>query len=288
VSVEREIGYTTLVTESLRTATRHRSLWILGAFVLYLQGGLGFIFQDDTRRLVMDADLSKVALFGLFIPGALAVLGVVHALADGGLIAASTAFATGGDMTLGAAWRRGRATTGSLLASWLLLATAFVGWAGFTSGIPVLLGILVHPLVGLGFGFLGLGVFLVTILFILPVGMFAQRAIVVDAMGLARAWQMGLTMVRRDPARAAGITITGTLYGLTLWLGELLAVMLGAAVWVTTHAALPVPIAVGTSVFLLLPVYLGVRGCLGSALSFYWTLAYLWVRRDLLEEAASG
>lgn len=280
----RAIGYTTLVTESMRMSARRRSLWLLGAFVLYLQGGLGVIFQDDVRSFLTNVDISSVALFGLLIPGVVALLSIVHAAADGGLIVAATEIATGGEIMLGQAWHRGRAFTTRLLASWLLLIAAIVGWAGFTSGIPILLGVIVHPLVGLGFGFLGLGVFLVTTLFILPLGIFAQRAIVVDAMKLGRAWQTGLTMVRHNPARAAGITITATLYGLGLWVGELLAVLLCAAVWFTMHAALPVLIAVAVSVFLLAPVYLGARGFLGTALSFYWTLAYLWVRQEMTAE----
>jgi hypothetical protein len=276
--VKRAIGYTTLVTESMRIATRRRSLWLLGAFVLYLQGGLGFLFDDDARRYLVEIDFSGAVLFGLLVPGLLVVLGVIHAAADGGLITAATAIATGGEVTLGDAWRRGRALTVPLLASWLLLVLAIVGWAGLTSGIPIVLGLIIHPLVGLAFGFLGFGLFLITILFILPLGMFAQRAIVIDEMPLGRAWQTGLIMVRVDPARAAGITITGGLYGLGLWVGELLAVLLAALVWVTARGALPLPLALGATVFLLLPVYLAVRGCLGSALSSYWTFAYLWMR----------
>lgn len=282
----RRVGYGTLVSESMRAARRLKPMWVLGAFVLYIQAGYIVVIEKNFLSFLEGDHLSSAALLGLLLPGLVVIIGMLHAAADGGLIATGAAVATGQTLSLPDAWREGRRKTGLMLISWLVLSAVLVGWAGITSGIPVLLGVIVHPIVGVGFGLLGLVLYLVTFLFLFPLGMFATRALVLHDEKLTEAWRTGLVMVRENPARAAGVTLTGVCYAFALWCVELLVVVVTTGIVAFARDRMPVPLIVAASVLLFLPAYVGVRGWFGSALSYYWTMAFLWTAREAPDEDA--
>lgn len=274
----RHVGYGTLVVESIGAARRLKPMWLLGIFVLYLQAGYVVVIQRNAFSLFDDV-LSGAAVFAL-LPGLAVILCVLHAAADAALITAGAEVATGGAPELAESWHAGRRKTGPMLVTWLLLGIVLAAWAGVTAGVPILLGVFVHPLIGVGFGLLGLVLFFITFLFLLPLGMYAARALVLHDDDLSRAWRSGLVMVRAHPARAAGITLTATAYTLSLWCIELLVVLIAMGVGAFVGDTLPVPVLVAVVVLVLLPAYAGVRGWFGSALSYFWTMAFLWTARD--------
>ncbi len=294
-------GYGSLITESLRFAWRLKTLWIFG---LFIGGGTGIQLHGhryarpfvpfwiwpismwpDYAAHAVPAILALV--FAGFVVGLLLL--ALRVLSEGGLIHACSAEATGGSATLGEAWQVGLRKFLYVLGTFLAGALALAAVAALLIGFPVLVAVLIHPALGILIGFFTGTLFIAAGLFFFPFYAYSIRSAVLDAPSILSAWQTAFDLIRAQPGRTVLIALIRAAYKIvtvlaavaTFGVAGVLLLPILAVFW-----AIWPPIAVVTGLMLGFPILLVVSGFLGSAESYFWTLAYLWTRSQSGEREA--
>jgi len=274
------MSYGRLIEDSFRLGWRRKSLWILG---LFASGGANYgvnlvdddVFDSYGGSTWSDSELGIALVLAMVVFAiVVAIVGVIlHVISEGGLVDACRALSRGEATSLGHAWsvgaRHGLSVFVVFLAGTFLI---FLEGALFV-GIPLMAGILVHPMLGVLVGFLGAPVLALALLATIPVLVFATRAIVLEGRSVGDALARGVEILRRRPLQCAAVGLTRCLVSIGVGMVSFALVAAAAIPLVLAWAISPV-LAVAMGISLAGPVILALGGYTGCAASYFWTLAF--------------
>jgi len=294
-------GYGSLISESLRFAWKSKSHWIFGLFVgagsgygttgksklrpygpwFWLVGASPFPWIERHNH---DLSMLPVILLMGFVGIVLALVFLgLRVVSEGGLIHACTRQAIGERATLRDSWNMGLRRFLYVLATLFLGAIALAAMAAVGIGFPALLWFTIHPAFGVLVGFVTVTFFIIFALFFFPFYAYSIRSAVIDAPGLVAAWQGAYELVRQQPARAVLVSLMRIVYKIVAFLVAMACLGVVGIILLPILAlfwAIFPPLAVGVGLILGFPALLIVGGFLGSAESYFWTLAYLWTKHE--------
>lgn len=272
--------YGKLIEDSFRLGWRRKPLWILG---LFASGGAnyGSRWSDDDffngwgGAALTESDLGialVIALVGLAL--VVGILGLIlHVIAEGGLVAAARSLAREGTASFSEAWMAGVRHGLSIFVVFLAGTFLIVVEVALFVGIPILSGLLVHPILGILVGIVGAPVLALALLATIPVLAFAKRAVVLEKRGVGDALSRGVEILRRHPLQCAGVGLAR--FVVVVCVGAVSFAFIAATalplvlVWAVSSAA-----AVAAGIVVVGPVLLALGGYTGCAGSYYWTYAF--------------
>jgi hypothetical protein len=271
-------GYSSLVTESLGLAWKQKSLWPLG----FLLGGTGSyqfseVFNGEDFG---DDELGFALLLILILLGLLfgLIFFVLSSIAEGGLVAACERLATGHITTLGESWRAGTRYWLRMIALVLVFMLISVPLSLALIGVPIVLGVNIHPVVGILTGLITMAVWTTVLVFMVPWFSYARRHVVLADAGIGESLSHATRIIRHDPLRTFAISALRVVFiiATTIPLMVLGAIVLAPVIALYLSSGI---IGVLFGIVFAFPILAVVGSFINTAGSYFWTLAYMWVAR---------
>jgi hypothetical protein len=289
------MDYGGLVRKALDIMWKFKYLWIFGFFLEFGSSGGGFVnIQEKIKVPIGDyirGDFLEGALMGLIIMLLLVaflvfvVFLIMYIISQGGLVHCVWRINQGEKPTLRDGWDAGVKNFWRVLGI-AVMVIIFILVAAMVTLLPFVATLITFKLLGLISGFIFLPIFLVLLVTIILVNLFAIRTCVIEGKGVFDSLAAGWNMFRSNLGPSLIVALIGIGSTMVYMFGFVAVGVLLILPFIAMAAfSLFMGIALGGMVGLL---YIGIVSALwGTYIDSLWTLAYLDIKKLQDQKAAA-